>query len=134
MPTRTRGTPRRSLWSRRRRGSSGPWLRVTGDRENRDLTPLRPVMPEDAVGSRGLLLGIDLEHIFAARSDHRLKLVTLESGVARVRFEARERPSYRAQSLGEAGVAPQLMEIRLRAVGQIDDEGGHTRRTTSGTS
>jgi len=56
-------------------------------RENANCPAGRPIVPENPVSCRGLVLGICLVDLFVIWALEALVLVSLEAGVARIRFQ-----------------------------------------------
>lgn len=60
---------------------------MPGDGDDGDLTFAGAVVPEDPIGGRGLVLGVGLEDVLAARTRERLVLLRVEAGMAEVRLQ-----------------------------------------------
>ena len=89
------------------------------DRDDRDLSLFRTVTPENTVGGWRRLFRISLEYVLAVRTDQRLEFVALKAGMARIRLEPGQGLTNCVETLGESGIALQLLERRLCSGRQV---------------
>ena len=88
---------------------------MRGDRQNRDLTLPRSVVPKNAIRGRCPLLDVGFPDVFSASALETVVLVGLQAGIARaVEFKQTERLAGRLQALGEAAVVGERSEVALR--------------------
>jgi len=121
--------PRRSRFrSEDRAWTTG--LRMRGDRQNRDLTLPRSVVPKNAIRGCCALLNVGFPDVFSASALETFILVGLQAGIARaVEFEQAERLAGRLQALGEPAVLGERGEIALRLRREENRERRHRTAT-----
>ncbi len=90
------------------------------DCDDRDVSRLRAVAPEDAIRGGRTLLGVRLEDLRGPWPRQARVLVRLEARVSRVAFQEPEGLPYGLRALGESGICFECRKVRPRLAGEAE--------------